>query len=112
MKELPKRDAVTFLFECDDLDKKATPLKIQGTHFKNGPHNQHLLWRKIRLYDRDSNHLVLDRARTNRKNLVKKMTQIKSNNDLKWYRKPALYVSIELPLTSFIAILLSRKQNT
>ncbi|WP_415181769.1 hypothetical protein [Nonlabens sp.] len=40
------------------------------------------------------------------------MTQIKSNNDLKWYRKPALYVFIELPLTSFVAILLSRKQNT
>jgi hypothetical protein len=40
------------------------------------------------------------------------MTQIKSNNDLKWYRKPALYISIELPLTSFVAILLSRKQNT
>jgi hypothetical protein len=31
------------LFYCDYLYKKATPLKIQGIHFKNGPHNQPLL---------------------------------------------------------------------
>ena len=66
--ELPKSNGITIYFEDDNLDALVSNLKEKGITFASDPEDKSWLWREAHLQDLDSNHIILFKAGTNRKN--------------------------------------------
>ncbi|MDF1698450.1 MAG: VOC family protein [Saprospiraceae bacterium] len=59
---------VTIYFERDDLDDYVKQLVAKGIEFEQMPTDQRYLWREAKLYDLDSNPIIIYKAGENRIN--------------------------------------------